>query len=437
MRKNTKFATVLLSTLLNFPILQLQAQDSRNSPVQKPKVVLAEGQDLPKTATAPNSFVDNFLRNIRRGMGFSVGISEAYVPEFIVTQEGTQSTTFTTLTPRVFFGIENTRSAFRMDYSFGYQQYSRENIPRSSTHSAFLTYRYRVSSRVNFNVNNEFRSAVNDLGLTLGSSLGSAPSGLNSNFDQLLYVPRRRISSDVVGAGVDVRASKRLNLGVFASYSFWRYHEAVPGTTNAGQIGIQAGYQLNKWLVFNNSFSQYLNDVGNNAANIQRLQAGGLSFRSVGNVEFSFGGGLESATTLGRRETTGSGSVTLTKTSASTALSLAYHRGFSPVVGVTTTGSVLAGNNVSASVTQWLHKRMNLKLTALYTSGRSFDTAKLEAVSGEASFEVAFGNNVLLSGQYYYLSQKNAGLSTLAPTISRPSASIGLQYFVSSLKAGR
>jgi hypothetical protein len=269
--------------------------------------------------------------------------------------------------------------------------------------------------------------------------LGSALSGLNLTFDQLLYVPRQRISTEMVTAAVGVRAAKRLNLAVSGSYNFWRYHEAPElGNTNAGELGIQTDYQLNKWLFFSNRFSHYLGDADNRAANIQRLQLGGLSFRSPGNLQFSFGAGLESATIIGSRHTTGSGSVGLTKTSRSTALSLFYHRGFSLAVGATTAGSVLAGDSVSASVTQWLHRRMNLRLNSLYTRGESLIAdASLDSVSGDISLEVALSNNVLFSGQYYYLSQKNAGLSTLAPTVSRSSASIGLQYFISSLRAGR
>ncbi len=411
------------------------AQDPARGPVREPNAPAIQDEPAARAAAAdaaPNSFVESFLRNVKNGVGFSVAVNETYVPQFLArTGGGFDSATFTTLSPRLFFGHQRNRSDFLFDYSFGYRRYSRDDIPESATHSAGLSYRYRASSAVTLTISNEVRSAVNDTGFSAGSATFSS-SNLVS-FDQSLYLARKRMSTEQLRGAVDIRAGKRTNLGVYTTYNYWKYHDAAVEDTQAAEVGIRGSHLFNRWLSFDNSYSHYFGTLtGAPAANIERLQVGGLSFKTAHNLEFSFGGGIESANSQGRQTTTRA-SVNLAKKSKTTGLALGYHRGFSLAVSPGG-GALIEGDNIAGSVTQWLGHGMNLKLFGLYTRGNAVSNERLTSYSGDASLEIALGNHVLITGQYGYVSQQTAAVTSLVPNASRSSATVGLQYFLSSLK---
>jgi hypothetical protein len=423
----------MLLVILNGIVLVAFAVAQDRGPVREPNAGPVQDEQTvavkKSSETAPNSFVENFLRNIKNGVGMSVGVTETYVPQFFATAgDGPKSTTYMTLSPHLFFGYQRSRSEFLFDYSFGYRKYNTQSLPGSSTQSAGLLYRYRASPNVTLTLSDQFRSAVNDNGFSIGSTLTSLSP---VNFDQLLYVPRQRLSTQELRGEVDMRVGKRTNIGVFGTYGFWRYHDTAVQDTHSGEIGVRGSHQINKWLSVDNSFSHYLGGPTNaNGLNIQRLQVGGLSFRSAREMVLSVGGGVETANSHGR-QTTARALVSLTKNSRSTSGTITYHRGFSLAIGA---GSLIEGDNISVAVTQWIGRRMNLKMSGLYTRGTSVADARLDAVSGDASFEMSFGNHVLFTGQYGYLSQRSASLSSLIPNASRSTATVGLQYFLSSLR---
>lgn len=392
--------------------------------------------DTPPAAesAAPASFVERTLKSGNKTAGFSVDLRESYVPNFTTTQTGPQgvsaeNTSFTSVSPRLFLGSRGTRYQLLFDYSFGYRSYHRANVPGSSTQTGAIGYRLQASPNVVLSLENALSSGVNDQGLPLGSSLSFA---VTSAFEQPIYVPRQRTTSDQLRANLDYRVAKRTNLNFLGGFSFWRYHNSPDGDTRTGEVGIRVSHQVNKWFFFENAFSQYLagGETAARRTNVQKLQVGEIRLVSLKKLELGVGGGLESASYQGVRRNTGSGTVTLKKESEKTRFALTYHRGFSLAVGP---DALLDGNNASASVTRWFGRKVTLRVASMYTTGHAFDGSKLKSASGNADLEFALSRHFLMSGQYTYVSQKGTGSSIAVPTITRSTVSAGIQYFVTAL----
>ena len=380
-------------------------------------------------AEAPNSFVERFLNNVHNRAGFSVGTTATYMPDFPTNTGKSIATGSMILSPRLFFTL-GSRTQFRFDYSFLYQRYNHQGIPAGNAQTATVSYRHRLSRNTSVLLSNGLRSAVNDYGLTLGSSLSVVS---DPNFGRLLYVPGLRITTDQVRVGLESRPGKKMALLVDGGYDFVRYQHSEFINTNGFEAGIHASYQINRWLFVDNGFSHYFNPLTRESGtNIQRVQAGNLKLQSRRQtVALSFGGDLESAVYLGRRSTTGGGAVTFTKTSPSTKISARYHRGFTVALGP---GTPVAGHDVGISVTRWLGRRANLSLLSDYTRGTALDHSKVQLISGSAGMEFSMGRHLVLSTQYKYLGQRTSQFAGAAPNVNSSTGSIGIEYFLSSLR---
>jgi hypothetical protein len=376
---------------------------------------------------ASRSFVDRFLRRARNSVGFSVGIAESYVPRFDAAGR-TDSTTVTTLSPRLFFGTGGRRSQFMFDYAFDYRRYNQNGAGANSSHRGTVTYHYQMSANVDLTIANELRSIINDQGLSSGSSLTQLAV---SNFNQLLYVPQGRSTTNQLRSQINYQLGRRTNLNVFGTYHLWRYHDVNLPVTHTVDTGVNTSYRVNRWLFLDNTFSHTLTGLsyaGN--TNIQRLQIGNIRFQSRRGLELALGGGMESASYQKTRDMTGSLSAALSKTTASTTASIRYHHGFSVAVGP---GTLLAGDNVSLSVSQWLGRRTNLQLSSTYLKGSAASAARLDSIYTDGGLEIALGSHLLLTTHYWHVSQRSATLSTVVPNASHQGGSIGLEFFTSSL----
>lgn len=387
----------------------------------------ASGSNLVRNRP-PASFVDRFLTGVRRGTGFSVGLVESYDPGVDTNQTQQTSTHYTSVQPRFFIMSEGPRSELKFDYLFGYRRYHGQSSLNSSTHAGEITYGYQASPNVRLSLGSGFQSSFNDRGLAVGTF---AALGDQVNFDQALYFARTRLTTAQVRGSVDYRAGKKMTVTVTPTYDFWRYHLSGVGDTHAFQVQLKSGYQLNRFMTFETTYSHYLNSVpaSYRPVNIQKFQVGGLSLKSRRGWGLSVGAGAESANQQGVRQTSASGSMTVSKTSGSTDMALTYHRGFSTAVG---SGVVLGGNNLSANFNRWLGNQVSLRINSGYTQGASIADQKLSSLTGTAQLEVAVSRHVVVSGQYDYISQRTTNIGTV-PYLNRSSASVGLQFFFSPL----
>jgi hypothetical protein len=186
-------------------------------------------------------------------------------------------------------------------------------------------------------------------------------------------------------------------------------------------------------LTLDSSYSHYLTKVDPrfNGSSIHRLQFGGLKFQTRSRIEVFLTGGVDA--TRFERAHRGAASVEagLSKAYGASVISLVYRRGFSTAVGAQGT---LNGHVVSASLSQWLSRRMNVQLNSSYTRGASLNrAAKLDYLSGTAEVQIALQNHVMFSVQSSYVSQRGVNLSAQTPVLSRYSVAAGFQFFFSSL----
>jgi hypothetical protein len=433
------FRTVLMLLLMSaspFMPLICSAQDAGTQ--LNGAAISQEGYDPAEARTAPiansketshSSVTERFLSNLHSPIGFSMGVFELYVPNASGPESAFTSNLYTMVRPRVFMNTRTQRFQFQADYSFGYRRYNHQSQIHSSEHSAMIGLTYDLSRRLSLHISDDFRSTFND-GADLPSS--STPVLYQPRFAQGFYVPGERSTTNSLVAGVTYRAGKRSNVTVFGGYDLWRY-----GASTIGAHGIQAGIrmdlQIGKWIYLDSSYSHYLNVVpmGFQSTNIHRLQAGGFKLKPWRSIELYVSGGADSTRFLEHQRTTGSIQGGLARTSGSTLFSLVYHRGFAVAVGPNAT---VNGHIISASVSQWLSRRINIEAVSGYTRGFSLNRdSKIEYLGGNAELQIVVQRHVLFSTQYSYVSQRATNFVTDSSHVKLYTVTTGLQFVYPSL----
>jgi hypothetical protein len=380
------------------------------------------------------SITETVLSGMRSPIGFSMGVFELYTPNLSGSTLKDKSAVFTMMRPRLFANANTRNTEFRFDYTFGYRTYNRRREIYSSDHSARLDVSHRLSRNASLQISDTFRSAFNDYGALPTSP---SPTMYQPGFAQEFYAPNERATTNSLVTGVSYRAGKRTNVNVFGSYDIWRYAASSFADAQGIQVGIRGDHQINKWLFLNSSYSHYLNAVNArfDAASIHRLQVGGLKFKLGRSMEIYFSGGADYTRFQRTNRPAASYQAGLAKTSGSTLVSAVYHRGLSTVVGPQET---LNGHVVSASLTQWLSRRVSVQLDSGYTRGASLGKkSKLEYVSGNAEVQIALQRHITFSMQGTYISQRGMNLSPDTPILNRYSISTGFQFFFASLNGPR
>jgi hypothetical protein len=376
------------------------------------------------------SITRRFLSGLRSPIGFSIGLQEVYAPNSQDSPLGDKVASFTILQPRLFANAKTRKAQFQFDYAFGYRSNNRQREIRSTDHSATLEVGYTLSRNASLQISNTFRSTINDYGALPNVA---APTMYQAGFAQELYLPRERATTNSLVTSLSYRAGKMTNVNVFTGYNMWRYGADSAGNSQGFQVGIRGDHQINKWFFLNSSYSHYLNAVDPKfqAASIHRLQVGGLKFKLRRNMEFYLSGGMDYT----RGQPAASYQAGLSKTSASTQISVVYHRGLSTAVG---RQDALNGHVVSASLSQWVSRRMNIQLNTGYTRGASLSrTSSLDYLSGSAEVQIAVHSHGMLSVQSSYISQRGTNLPPEAPVLSRYVVSTGYTFFFSSLDGRR
>jgi hypothetical protein len=376
-------------------------------------------------ASAPASA--QLAAGTRSPIGFSLGIFELYAPNS-ASATLDKSRGFKLIRPRLFGNTKTRNTQFQFDYAFGYRSDSREI--HSSDHAAKFAFDYRLSRNASLQISDTFRSAFNDNGALPNSS---SPVMYQPGFAQELYVPNERSTTNSVVTAVNYRAGKRSNVTAFGSYDMWRYGGSSFGNAQGFQVGIRGDHQINKWLFLNSSYSHYLTAVNPRfqAADIHRLQIGGLKFKLRRSMEVYFSGGADYTRFQGIQQPAVSYQAGFAKTSGATLVSVVYHRGLSTAVGPQAT---LNGHVISASLTQWLSRRINLQLNSGYTRGASPNkSSRIEYLGGNAELQIAVQRHVMFSVQSSYVSQRGTNLPSQSPALSRYTVTTGLQVLFPSL----
>ena len=381
-----------------------------------------------ETGASHTSITQAFLDTMRTPVGFSMGFFELYAPNLLGSQQD-RSATYTMMRPRLFASTRTKRSEFQFDYSFGYRQYNRHREVHSDEHLARLSYSYQLSSNSFLSISDDFRSALNDRSFIPSSA---SPVLYQPSFAQGLYLPGLRSTTNSVMTSLTYRAGKRSNVTVFTSYDLWNYGAATFRHSHGIQTGIRGDRQLNKWLFLASSYSHYLNKVpAFQTTNIHRLQVGGFKFKPRRTVELYVSGGVDSARFLNRQRTTASYEGGISKQSGATLFSLVYHRGYAIAIGPDGT---LNGHVVSASLSQWLSRRVNIQATSAYTRGISLSKGtRLDYLGSNAQLDIVLQRHLLYSVQYSYISQRGTGLPADQLQLVRYTVTTGFQLVLPSL----
>ena len=376
------------------------------------------------------SLTSGFLETMGRPIGFSMGFFELYAPGQAAESVVDRNAVYTLVRPRIFARTRTKRSQFQVEYSFGYRQYNRHPEVRSSEHTAILDYSYQLSRNTTLHISDDFRSQFNDRGVLPTSS---APVLYQPSFAQGLYVPGERSTTNSLLTGISYRFGRRSTVTTFTSYDLWRYGTTTFGDSHGIQAGIRGDLQISKWFFLDSGYSHYLNLVPGKlqSTNIHRLQAGGLKFRPRRTVELYVSGGVDSTRLQDRQHTIGSYEGGISKVSGSTLLSLVYHRGFSVAIGPQST---LNGHVVSATLSQWLSRRISIQATSSYMRGFSLNKeSKLSYLGANAELPIVLQRHVLYSAQYSYISQHGTALTSNQLLLNRYTITTGLQFMVPSL----
>jgi len=404
------------------PQLRQDAPEPR-SPLPDVQSAEDRAEDDGEEETWP-TFFERSLRRTRPRIGFTWGLTGFYSDD-VRLQSGQESEPrrSVVLNPRIFTSVERPRSALWLEYSLGYRLYNRPSGSGAAAHYGLLDFERRLSTRTSLGLREVFRSGFNDF-----LSPDSAPDAFS--FAQV-DVPFQRITNNSLEVSLNSRVGRRTTLGVFGSHDFWRYSQQEPKNNHGIQAGAQLALQIKEWLFLDNRYSHYLMASDNiRSANIHRLEIGALRFATRGGLSVSFGGGVDATRYNGPFHATAGAHASVSKTSAQTEASITYHRGLSTAVGG---GFVLSGHNVTGAFKRWLSRRVNLTLSSQYTQGSSERNSELEYISGQAELGVALQRHLLLSGHYWYISQKTANLENNLINSNRYTIGVGLHYSLPSL----
>lgn len=386
--------------------------------------------DQRSAARAPLSSVPWFLKDMRNGVGFSLGISESYDHGELVSSSGQpEALRSDRLTPRLFVNRRRKYSQFFLDYSF---EYSAIGPVNTNTHSGTMQFQRMMSPKVTLGFGDAVSSSRNYSAALID------PIGLGA-YEQIpavnLVAAPQRVFHNFLSTTLGYRMTRRNALTLWAGHDFWRYSDLNLGHNQGLIVGVHSTFQIKKWLYLDNTYSHYVTVVDDplrqGQVQIHRLQIGGLRFaRAGGGWEASVGGGVDVLSGGGRPEPVPSVHTGVSKIWKSGRFSLDYQRGFFNAIGAGVTA--LNGNSVIASFSQSLSRRVNLTLYSDYNRGKSGDS-RLDYVSGNARLGFAVQRHLLLSLDYWYISQRLGNFSFNAQNLNRYTIGGGLSYTLPSL----
>ena len=394
--------------------------------IPEPQETTSDTKETREQVLRDASLAERALAAMRAPIGFSFGVMELSAPNFSAPVSTSKSLTFTMVQPRVFSTLNTGRTHFQFDYTFGFRRSNQHKDIRASEHAAGIRFDYQLSRNLSLQLADNFRSAIDDYGTFLRSSL---PAVYDPSFSQPLYALHSRMTTNSLITSLNYHASKRSNISVISSYDRWRFSNSSFGAVQGVQAGVRSEYQVNKWLFLQNSYFHYLNQVDPRfqAGSIQRLQVGGLNFVLRRNLQLSIAGGADHTRYQEGRRTGASLEAGLSKTSRSARVNLHYYRGFYRAVGPQ---ALMGGDMFSASYGQWLSRRVSVNLDSAYNRGAALSGgSKLQYLSASAEVQVALQRHVMWTAQFWYISQRGS-LVPAGYNVGRMTGSTGLYFFL-------
>jgi len=378
--------------------------------------------------TAPPSFVNASLQKAgNSAVGFSFGVDSTYVSGQGPTLSQTEL--ITSLNPRLFARFRKEQSSLQVNFGYGYRIYNRQG-GTSESQSGTVDFERRLTRRATLRVMNTFNRANNDYSSLLDLNLVGA---FQPGFDQRFDVQRQRVTQNLATVSLDYQTGVRHRFSVAGGHDTFRYSNFTDGNTQGFRVEFRNSLRINKWFAFDNGYSTYLNRSATlRGVDIHRLQVGGLEYHPRRDSGFGVtaGGGIETTRMPGGHRTTANIEASVSKRSRFTLLSLGYHRGFSNAAGNI---GVIEGHTGSLSYLQWISPKINFRAQSTYSRAESLPGSPLKYVSANGQLGVAVQEHVLLTANYWYVSQRLSSVPAVFPSMHRYTASLGIEYYLSSL----
>jgi hypothetical protein len=404
------------------------------SPAPDATVEAGDGDADLKLSPRPRlGSVPKLLQDMQGNVGFAVGMYGSYAsPARTASGQRSPGQTSSWINPMLFADFRKNRSEIYMAYNFAYRSYSARTQPNNDAHSVTVELQRAVTRRLSLDVTEIFTSASNDHAILHKTP---ATDYFDQSIVQALDVPVQRVNRSSLMGSLRFRMTRRNTLSGFISHELSRYGKLEFGNTQVITAGLRSSYQVNRWLVLDNSYSHTLNAADKrppgNGGQIHRFQIGGLRFlRTRRGWEGSLSGGAEMNSGGERLRPMPSIQTAVSKTWTSGQFQVQYHRGFWVAIGP---GAVVQGQSVTASIGQALGRRTNLSLSSTYDRGTGNSGSPISYASSNAQIEIPLQRHVLWTASYWYTWQQLETLPLEVRSSRRYSVNLSMQYFLPPL----
>jgi hypothetical protein len=385
-------------------------------------------QDMEATSSRGlQTFMDDVSQDTNNPWGFSLSAYGAYSTD-VSSQSDQQNGSFiAAFMPRTFFNLGRHRSRFHMDLGGGYRRYSSQSNLNSWDYFGNAGYTNQLSRHASLEIVNQLTSSFND-----STSFMSLYSPLHrdylSNSYEVLF-NRQRITRNSLDATFSYQLGRKASLRALGAYNLYRYSQQTLTDSDTVQAGGGFDYQLTNWLSFSSNYLHYLNHVDqlHQNAQIQRIQAGGLSFHLSRYWRLWGSGGVEFSDYQGQNRIIESINGGIGYTSRDASLSLTYQRGFTSAIGLSS--SLMASDMVSTELGYRITRIASVNLNSYFTKGVGVNySGNLRTLTGSATLGFAVLPELILSLNGTYQNQKDLNSQNPNLHLNRLSVYAGLQY---------
>ncbi len=390
---------------------------------------LAERKDPEPGA---KSYADGFIRDSRQHLGVSVSAFETYIPDAIPASAGRQSVAVTSVLPQIYTNFQTKKLDFRLTYGINLTRYSDGISARNrSSQIGTAAFSYTLSRRKTMLVlSNDLSSWYYDESSYLGSA---SPNLYRLDSSPQFYTPGRRQNRSLTLAELSYNLAKKSTLNASLGHDTASYSEDI-ATAHILTASFGTSYQISKQVYLKFNYSHYLNIFDkSNGANTENFDVLGFVIKPARGWEISSTGGIESTKTGSSRSTTGGVRASVARKAASSTIEFSYHRGFSSVLS---TSELWSGDTAGINLVQSLSRRINVHVNASYIHGSALITnSSANTLYGGTGLDFAFQDRLVLSSNYFYISQQVDNTTFAGAHLHRNTISVGLQYYLPSLRA--
>src|SRR5262249_5225010 len=142
-------------------------------------------------------------------LGFSLGVSQAYTPDVIVSSEGSKALSFTSVLPQLYLNFSKKKFDFRLIYGITYNHFENGMSNLDKTYqNGTTTFNYTIigGRKRTLQFSNAVTSTYYDPGAFIGNSF-STPSA--QSLTPQLYPDRRRETRELASISLSYAITRK------------------------------------------------------------------------------------------------------------------------------------------------------------------------------------------------------------------------------------